>query len=274
MKNHRPQGMVPTTWEADILKIRAFEMVMVLFYIEDLRKFILGSIQFTDELQGSNRLTDGKPKTKEGKKMDLARAVLVSEGVISQSESEELLELVDYRNLIGHKIHELTVDVGAYSDLTHIDPKTYQPVPDYDYTAAKRAKQLRCKVMEGMMGKFIMPLSMSDLKFEAAEKTYLAEIERLKKRVNTGIEQANKVIAKTNRVIESVPKSVKATAQPHHPRNTRENGSLTKQGRNCAFQLFDAEATPLAVAYMMRISLRSANLWFKKWQAINSNTSL
>jgi len=262
--------MALATWEADILKIRAFEMVMILFYIEDLRKFIMGSIHATDELHGSNRLTDGKPKTKEGKKMDLARAVLVSEGVISQSESDELHDLVDYRNLIGHKIHELTVDVGAYSDLTPLDPKTYKPIPAYDYTAAKRAKKLRSKVMDGMMGKFIMEMSMSSLEFEAAEKTYLSEIERLKKRVNEGIERANEVIAKTNRVIESVPESVKANAQPYHPRNTRENGSLTKEGRNCAFQLFDAEATPLAVAYMMRISLRSANLWFKKWQANNN----
>lgn len=262
--------MAPTTWEADILKIRAFEMVMILFYIEDLRKFIIGSIQVTDRLHGLNRLTDGNPKTREGKKMDLARAVLVSEGVISQAESDELFELVDYRNLIGHKVQELTVDVGAYSDLSRINPKTYKPISIYDYTAAKRAKQLRLKVMKGMMGKFAMTASMSSLKFEAAEKTYLTEIERLKKRVNRGIEQTNRLIVETNRIIESIPESVKAAAQPSHPRNIRENGSLTKAGGSCAYQLYDANATPLAVAYMMRISLKSAKLWFKKWQASKS----
>lgn len=266
MKEHRPHGMAPTTWEADILKIRAFEMVMILFYLEDLRKFIMGSIQFTDKLHGLNRLSDGKPKTKEGKKMDLARGVLVSEGVISQTESDDLFELVDYRNLIGHKVQELTVDVGAYSDLSRLDPKTYKPISIYDYTAAKRAKQLRLKIMKGAMGKFAMPVSMGSLKFEAAEKTYLIQIERLKKRVNKGIEQTNKLIAETNRVIKSIPESVQAAAQPSHPCNIRGNGSLTKAGGSCAFQLFDAKATPLAVAYMMRISLRSANLWHKKWQ--------
>lgn len=259
--------MAPTTWEADILKIRAFEMIMVLYYLEDLRKFIMGSIQFTDELFGLNRLTDGKPKTKEGKKMDLARAILVSEGIISEAESDELFVLVDYRNLIGHKVHNLTVDVGAYSDLSHLDPKTYKPISLYDYTAAKRARELKLKVMNGMAGKFVMSASMTSLKFDAAEKTYLTEIERLKKRVNKGIEQANKLIVETNRIIESVPESVQVAAQPSHPRNTRENGSLTKAGSSCAYQLYDAKATPLAVAYMMRISLRSANFWFKKWQA-------
>ncbi len=266
MKEHRPHGMAPTTWEANILKVRAFEMVLVLFYLEDLRQFIMGSIQFTDKLHGVNRLTDGKPHIKEGKKMGLARAVLVSEGVISQGESDELFELVDYRNLIGHKIQELTADVGPYSDLTRLDPKTYKPIPAYDYTAAKRAKKLRLKVMKGVMGKFIMQISMNSLQFEATEKTYLAEIERLKKRINKGVDRTNKVVVETNRLIKSIPESVKAIAQPNHPRNTRENGSLTKAGRSCAFQLFEAKATPLAVAYMMRISLRSANLWFRKWQ--------
>ena len=70
--------------------------------------------------------------------------MLVSEGVIDQAESDELKELVDYRNIIGHTIHDLTVDVGAYSDLTRQrDPKTFKPMPLYDYTAAKRAKALR-----------------------------------------------------------------------------------------------------------------------------------
>lgn len=266
MREHRPHGVAPTTWEADILKMRAFEMVVVLFYLEDLRQFIMGAIQFTDKLHGTNRLTDGKPKANEGKKMDLARSVLVSEGVISQTESDELFGLVDYRNLIGHKIHDLTVDVGAHSWLVHHDPETFKPMPAYDYTAAKRAKELRLKVQRGMMGNFVLPLSMNDAKFEVAEKTYLAEIDRLKKRVNKGIEKANKTIATTNLLIRAIPKSVKAIAQPSHPRNKRENGSLTKAGATCALQLFEAKATPLAVAYMMRISLRSAKVWYKKWQ--------
>lgn len=128
-KEHRPYGKTPTAWEADILKIRAFEMVLILFYMEGLRRFIMGSIKATDKLHGVNRLSDGKPKTKEGKKLELACAVQVSDGVINQAESDELKELVGYRNIIGHKIHDLTVDVGANSGLVRHDPKTFEPIP-------------------------------------------------------------------------------------------------------------------------------------------------
>ena len=265
-KEHRPHGKAPTAWEAGILKIRAFEMVLILFYMEDLRRFIMGSIEATDKLHGMNRLSDGKPKTKEGKKLELARAVLVSDGVINQAESDELKELVDYRNIIGHTIHDLTVDVGAYSDLVRHDPKTFEPIPVYDYTAAKRAKALRQKVSKGMMKRFMMMASFDSLAFEAAEKTYIAEIERLKKRVNQGIEKTNKMIAETNRVIQAIPKSVMELAQPGHPRNIKENGTLSKRGAECVFQLYEAHATPLAVAYLMRISRRSATHWFAKWK--------
>lgn len=51
IKNHRPHGTAPSRWETDLLKIRAFEMVLIVFYIEDLKKFILASIEFTDKLK-------------------------------------------------------------------------------------------------------------------------------------------------------------------------------------------------------------------------------
>jgi len=269
VNNHRPHGRTPARWETDLLKLRAFEMVLVLFYMEDLKKLILAAIEFIDKLNGVNRLDNGEPKTKEpkeSKKIKLARAVLVSEGVINQAESEELRSLLDYRNTIGHEIHKLTVDVGAYSGLTRRDSKSLKPIPTYDYSAAKRAKQLRQAIIVGMAGKFTLSLSMSALAFEAAEKTYTTEIKRLKAQVNKGIDKTNIVISETNRVIESIPKSVRESIQLDHPWVINENGKLNKLGASCVFRLFDAHATPLAVSYMMRISLRSANLWFKKWK--------
>lgn len=266
-RHHRPHGPAPTAWEADVLKIRAFEMVLVLFYVETLRRFILESIRASDRVSGEDRLGDGKSKANEGTKMERARALLVSEGIISQAESDEIFGLADYRNLVGHQVHELAADIGAHSDLVRLDPETFRSIPPYDYTAAKRAKEMKKKVERRMMGKFIIPIGFEALQFGAAERTYLTEIERLKVRVNNGIAKANKLTGQTNQIIKSIPKVVVDAAQPYHSRNTRENGSLTRAGGACAFQLFDAQATSLAVAYMMKISLRSAKLWFKKWQA-------
>ncbi|WP_431296458.1 hypothetical protein [Rahnella sp. PAMC 25559] len=267
MKEHRPHGRTTTSLEANVLKIRAFEMVLILFYMENLKRFILGSIQQTDKIRGENYFASGKIKTSEGKKMEIARARLVSEGVINQTESDELKKLMDYRNIIGHKVHDLTVDVGAYANLTTLHPETYKPMPAYDYTAAKRARLLREKIENGMMGNYIMRMSFSSLAFEAAEKTYLKEIKRLKVRTNKDIKNFNDIIQDTNRLIKGIPTSVMLAAQPAHPQNIKNNGNLSKHGVKCAKLLFEAKATPLAVAYMMRISFRAANRWFSRWKA-------
>lgn len=261
MKPHRPYGRTPTTLEADVLKLRAFEMVLILFYMEDLKRFIIACIEATDEFNAVRRLNPKKNK------MECVREILVSEGVISQAESDELYTLMDYRNAIGHHIHDLTVDVGAYSDLAHLDPKTDKPIREYDYTAAKRAAQLKKKVEVGIGKIFCLVLSLDFLMFEAAERVYLVEIKRLKIKVNKGVHQLRKVISDTNAVIKSIPRTVLDAAQPGHPKNIKNNGTLSRHGADCIFQLFEANATPLAAAYLMRLSVRSATIWQKKWEA-------
>jgi hypothetical protein len=57
MKQHRPHGQKPTTLEADILKLRAFEMLLVVFVEEDLRKSVLSSIEVTDKFADKHRRT-------------------------------------------------------------------------------------------------------------------------------------------------------------------------------------------------------------------------
>lgn len=277
MRNHRPHGSAVLAWEADILKVRALEMVLILFYVQDLKEFILHSIEGTHKIRSRLGIptstdavvgsTGGNAGTREGKKLDRARALLVDEGVITQDESDELFKLMDYRNSIGHAVHELTGDVGKYAHLGKADPKTNEPITLYDYTAAKRAKALSEKIQEGMARSFVLTVNLGGLQFESAEKTYIAEVKRLKKKINKAIEKANQLIAETNRVIRNIPDSVKASAEPRHPRHTRHNGSLTPAGRHCAYALFTAGATVLAVAYMMRISLRSAKLAFRNWDA-------
>lgn len=249
-------------------------MVLVLFYVEDLKQFVLQSIKFTKELERTFLQANGKPDCEdkpkekgEGKKLEIARRLLVEEGVISQTESDEFFDLVDYRNTVAHRVQKLTADVGAYSELAELDPKTFQPIPKYDYSAVERVKQLRKKVSDGMMKKFVLQASFNALQFEAAERTYVKEIERLHKRVSRGINQANKIIDDTNKRIASIPQRVMVSAQPRHPRNFKENGTLSKQGADCVFALYEANATPLAVAHLMRISHISASRWLKKWKA-------
>lgn len=260
MKLHRPFGLAPTKLEADILKIRAFEMILILFYVEDLKQFII------ENLKSSFPYAPSIPALPQKRKMDAARKILVAEGCITQAESDEIFRLMEYRNTVGHKIHALTCDIGAYSELGDFDSETFVPIQKYDYSAAKSTAQLRKSVSTGMSKKFALSVNFNGLRFEAAERVYLTEIKRLKRKVNTGIDQFNQSIAQTNAIIKKIPPAVFDQAQPGHPRHIRNNGTLSESGAGCLFQLYEAGATPLAVSYLMRISVRSANTWLKKWE--------
>ena len=51
MERYRPHGRTVTTLEADVLKLRALEMVLVLFYVENLKGFIISSVKVTKRLR-------------------------------------------------------------------------------------------------------------------------------------------------------------------------------------------------------------------------------
>ncbi len=268
MKPHRPHGPLPSALEANELKLRAFEMILIIFYIEDLRRFILGAVRATDVLLTQDdrlkqRDGDGKEKEpSESKIMRMATKVLVDEGVISKSEKTELVTLINYRNAVGHEPHQLTVDVGSYSDLA----KTGKNSRGYDHTILERVQKIRDKIHKEVGKKFIMPIDCGCLMFEAAEKSYLLEIKRLKKKISKQIKQYKEQVDTTNQIIHSIPKDLLEKAQPYHPKHYKRNGTLTDSGIDCVSQLFGAGATPLAVAHLMKISLKSSSKWHRRFK--------
>ncbi|MGB8663623.1 MAG: hypothetical protein WCD24_02520 [Serratia inhibens] len=273
MGRHRPHGRTVTTLEADVLKLRALEMVLVLFYVENLKDFIISSVKVTKRLR---KIIDStKPTTNDKKQFSFKEAheLLISEGVITQEESLQLREMIDYRNTIGHEIHRITIDVGAYSNLAEHDLPNGHKIAKYNYSAVQHIQNLRKTVQRKMMeNSFCFELSFDTLAFSAAEQTYLKEIKRLKKKVNDGIDNLNVTIEATNEIIHKIPREVMDSIQPGHPKNTKRNGTFSPEGTKGMFMLYDAKATPLAAAYIMRISYRTASKWYKKWSENQAKT--
>jgi uncharacterized protein YutE (UPF0331/DUF86 family) len=110
MYQHYPRGNRLSAFEKNELKRRAIEMALILFYIEDLRDFVVSSIRSTDHIRtgaDKERLPIGVKNL-----YKKAWAIVVEAGVLTPEESIELQALIDYRNLVAHQIQELTGDIG------------------------------------------------------------------------------------------------------------------------------------------------------------------
>lgn len=260
MKEYYPRGNRLSALEKNELKRRALEMVLVLFYVEDLKQFIVESIRATDLLRryaGGDRLPDGTKRLHKK-----AFEILVDAGVLTKCESDELQELIDYRNLIAHQMHDLTSDVGRYLSIRLPDDVRYQN------GTLKRVLYFHKKLSSQMRQKFVLSVSFRGPQFEAAERAYSEELAILERKIRrqaiaarTEVEQANAMIS----VLKQSGLLIKL--EPGHPNQINRSGQLTDKGINCCRELFITGASPFVVAHLMRISLRSATRQHRLWLA-------
>jgi hypothetical protein len=257
-----PEGTGLPALERNILKYRAFEMVLVLFYAEHLKNQLVSSIESTDRWLRKNN-----PRIVAETKKKFRRAVkaLVEDATISQAEADEIRKLVDVRNDVAHSIHLLTHDVSRDSWVRQSREFINK---NYDYKALGRLRHF-CKTLPDRMGsKYVHVTSMNSLLFRAAENTYDAELKRLDRVIRKQLEVRKKKIA---RIESYLPLSGtefdgNEDMHPYHPANMSRSGTLSKRGVEICFRLFDLGKPPLAVAYLMRISLKATIKRYKQWQ--------
>lgn len=161
--------------ERNILKLRALQMSLVLFHVEHLKRFVIGSLQATDTVLGTNRFPDGK------KPLERAWAIVVEEGILTAEESEQIQELIDYRNDIAHKFHVMTVDL---SNEKFAQDRVRVQGFRYDYFALNRVRRISKKVTEGFQSKFVMLAGLDHAMFADQEHALDHELKLLSRRID------------------------------------------------------------------------------------------
>ena len=265
MRQHYPKGKQLPALEKNILKYRAFEMVMILFYIEDLKSFVLDSIRATDKINST--LSRKNPRIPDNSKKLYQKvwAVLVSDGIITQEESDDIQRIIDYRNDIAHRIHQLTYDLSretiAQDYLRFYDLK-------YDYNALNKLKAYRKKISSGFKSKYIISLSFRSILFEAAKKTYQKELDKLDKKITRQLAKRKKELNILNAELSTIDSKILNEIFPDHPLNFASNGKLTTRGIESCYRLFDLNISTLAVAHLMKLSYRATMNRRKAWEKV------
>lgn len=176
--------------ERNIIKYRSMQVLIFSFYIEDFKKTIKSTLEtkliYTHFKDYQNEI----PPKNMGESMDM----LERKGLISNEDRAEYKKLVKYRNQVSHEIELM------FFDLTQDDAadicKAYKAIK-YDYECTDRIKQLRAKILSNLSRNLLLCVSMRENMFEAVEKTFNHEMEKLETRIEKGINQR---VAKINGV--------------------------------------------------------------------------
>lgn len=243
--------------ERNILKYRAFEMMLALYYAEELKRFLVSTVEATDRWQ--SKLEKRSPRSKKVNH-SIAADFLFKEGCLSPEERAELKQLVDFRNQIAHELHMLTFDLGRS---TFVRQMLRLEKPRYDYKLLDRLKFYRDELPDRLPSRFMFVMSFDSLFFEAAEQTYKLELRTLRKKINKQIAARKAKMGQLTKELslDGLP----ADLWPYHPANVRRNGTLNMRGIEVCYRLFDAGKNSLAVGYLMHISKRAANGHYKGW---------
>jgi hypothetical protein len=268
---HRPRytdplGSALPALEQNIMKLRGMEMLLVLFYAEELKRDVLDLIQATDGLRA--RLTPGHTvRVPRGAKnpVDKALNALIADGAISLKEKEEIVALIDYRNAIAHQLQNMLGDLSPtrYArDLVAFDTS----IPKYDRGVVKRLQHYQERFDEMVLTHhYVTTLNMNTLVFRATEKTFLEEINRLEHKIDRQVKERNAKMKKVNAELNLDGTDLTGDFAPGHPRNRHEDHRLTKRGIETCYRLFDLGKSEMAVAHLMRLSLVAVKNRKKAW---------
>lgn len=302
-----PRGGRASALERNILRYRAAEAALYLFYAEDTRRFLVNTVypaslrgafappevpSEADRLQallaplvnsalaaGALSFDDAKQLRGaidgyQNKKLKAAIGHAVAIDVLSPDEAKELQALLQYRNDLAHRLHDVVADTSRLAFVTR--GFDFQP-PKYKADALDRLRSLRELILERSLRKVMFMVSFDGLGFELAEKVYEDELKRLERLISRQIASERAAWKRLRPQLDLKGTGLEGDLHPRHPANHRpgrrihgddwepETGHLTKRGVEICYRLFDLDRIPLAVAWLMGMTLRSAERRHAGW---------
>jgi hypothetical protein len=221
------------------------------------------------------RLKFASQHHQQGKKLNVAFAHAIKLGIFTAAEVQDLKELLDYRNDIAHRIHLVMSDLSPEYWVSHHLSFT---APTYKGDALDRLRAYYCFLMRRVEGRYIVTISMRSGDFAFAELAYENELKRLDRLIQKQIAREQCRIQTINAEMDLQATELVGDLAPRFPANHRSglvyhdeykppSGHLTKRGVEICNRLFDLGKSPIAVAYLMGMSLRAAERRRQRWLA-------
>lgn len=288
-----PRGGRPAALELNILRYRAAEGALYLFYTEEVRSFMLDNVypQAVKDPAAQPLMDAERAKTlsvedaqalrrrfaqmrAQGKKLKTAFAHAIKIGMFTEAEADELTELLEYRNEIAHRIHLVMLDVSR--DYFAADYLSFT-APTYKHDALDRLRAYSGSLWQRTRAlRLTYSVGIDAMSFEFAQRAYESELLRLDRRIQAQIGRGRARAKAISAELDLRGTELVGDLAPRFPANHRPDrvygddyvpasGHLTKRGVEICYRLYDLGKSPIAVAYLMGMTLRSAERRRRGW---------
>lgn len=293
--------------ERNVLRYRAIETVLYLYFAEDLREFIINTAlpdadanalgawasgksqqvarllsRLVSDARRDKKLTSEEATQlralldeggRQSKKLKAAFRHAINVGLLTPTEANEVAELIDYRNDVAHRIHLVMADISrshyasAYIDYAGAAYKT---------DALDRLRRYRKELPDRQRTRWVHSVSFDFILFDLAESVFEEELKRLERLIERQLKRANAAHAALSAELDLSGTELVGDLSPRFPPNhypERYYGDdliasckrLTKRGAEICYRLYDIGKSPLAVAYLMGMSLAATKRRKQSW---------
>lgn len=263
-----PYGSRIPALTQNLLKLRAMEMILIIFHSEELRRTIIDAVRATGHtralLRNDPRL-DILPKGANDEYLK-ARKWLVKWEVLTDVEARDIARWIEYRNAVAHEIHNLTADLSRETYVRDTAEFRDLKTARYEREALAKLKTYRQLVEDrAMAAGLITTLDDTFLQFQTAERTYEAEIRRLRPIIARQIHAHRQRNRELKAEYDSTPLGLVAERHPRHHLTRYQNGRLTPRGAEVLNLQFDGGRSDLLCALVMDVTLETVRRHRKKW---------
>jgi hypothetical protein len=230
------------------------EMVLILFYSEELQRTIIDVVRTTGQLR--SQLQD-KPEldvlpADVSKAYLKARKHLVKDGALTDAEAREIGQLTEYRNVVAHEMHLIVRDLSSNRYI--VERNSWDPErPRHDPKALAELKRY-LRLVDERTQSYITTMDSTRWEFEAAERLYEDDIKRLRSKISKQMAERRKLY---DRLDAECDLSGLGFTGDRHPRRSAmkyEDGRLTERGVENLYRLFDAGRSVEAAVIVMDIT--------------------
>lgn len=268
-----PYDQLPA-YEREIVRLRAYELTLVLYYKEDIQRSIIDKIECHDHWKAKLE-PSFQQRAPEGAKrrLDKALKAMVSDGAISEDERKKIVKVFNFRNDVGHRIDHLFSDLeqGRFSGrVANEDFRKIAKIQEFDHLAVQNMKQIQV-VLDRVCRTHYSVGTFSwrgHLLFSSTEKTLSMEIRRSRKKLRSFAIERKKHVEQLNKELKRGFRLLNKFRESRYFDIRFDQGKMTARGQEFCYRLFEEGLSDLAIAHVFAMRLRSIQSRRKAWRKV------